>query len=85
LTFHLDITSFASKIQLSFSLGHFWELISSPYTVSPSSSSFQIRCIRWVLVAHTCNPSYSGGKDQEILNSRPVGDLIWKIPNIEKD
>jgi hypothetical protein len=24
-----------------------------------------------VLVAHTCNPSYSGGRDQEDYNSRP--------------
>jgi hypothetical protein len=26
----------------------------------------------WVLVAHTCNPSYSGGRDQENLDSKPA-------------
>jgi hypothetical protein len=24
----------------------------------------------WVLVAHACNPSYSGGRDQEALSSK---------------
>jgi hypothetical protein len=26
----------------------------------------------WALVAHTCNPSYSGGRDQEDLGSKPT-------------
>jgi hypothetical protein len=26
----------------------------------------------WALVAHTCNPSYSGGRDQEDLGSKPA-------------
>jgi hypothetical protein len=26
----------------------------------------------WVLLAHTCNPSYSGGRDQEDCSSRPA-------------
>jgi hypothetical protein len=26
----------------------------------------------WELVAHTCNPSYSGGRDQEGCGSRPI-------------
>jgi hypothetical protein len=26
----------------------------------------------WVLVAHTCNPSYSGDKDQEDCGSKPA-------------
>jgi hypothetical protein len=26
----------------------------------------------WVLVAHTCNPSYSGGRDQEDDDSKPA-------------
>jgi hypothetical protein len=26
----------------------------------------------WALVAHTCNPSYSGGRDQEDHSSKPV-------------
>jgi hypothetical protein len=30
----------------------------------------QQRCLSWVLVAHICNPSYSGGRDQEDHGSR---------------
>jgi hypothetical protein len=26
----------------------------------------------WVLIAHTCNPSYSGGRDQEDCGSTPA-------------
>jgi hypothetical protein len=26
----------------------------------------------WVLVAHACNPSYSGGRDQENHGSKPA-------------
>jgi hypothetical protein len=26
----------------------------------------------WVLVAHACNPSYSGGSDQEDSGSKPA-------------
>jgi hypothetical protein len=26
----------------------------------------------WVLVAHTCKPSYSGGRDQEDLGLKPA-------------
>jgi hypothetical protein len=38
----------------------------------------------WALVAHACNPSYSGGRDQEDHNSRQAQanssqDLISKI------
>jgi hypothetical protein len=40
----------------------------------------------WALVAHTCNPSYSGGRDQEDHNLKPVWannsqDPISKISN----
>jgi hypothetical protein len=40
----------------------------------------------WVLVAHTCNPSYSGGRDQEDQGLKPawannLQDPIWKMPN----
>jgi hypothetical protein len=28
--------------------------------------------ISWALVAHVCNPSYSGGRDQEDHSSRPA-------------
>jgi hypothetical protein len=39
-----------------------------------------------VLVAHACNPSYTGGRDQEDLGSKPawansLRDPIWKTPN----
>jgi hypothetical protein len=42
-----------------------------------------------VPVAHTSNPSYSGGRDQEDLSSRPAQanssrDPISKIPNTKK-
>jgi hypothetical protein len=26
----------------------------------------------WVLLAHACNPGYSGGRDQEDLSSKPA-------------
>jgi hypothetical protein len=29
------------------------------------------RC--WALVVHTCNPSYSGGRDQEDCGLKPAG------------
>jgi hypothetical protein len=40
-------------------------------------------------VAHACNPSYLGSRDQEDFGLRPVqenssGDLISKIPNTKK-
>jgi hypothetical protein len=32
-----------------------------------------LRChASWVPVAHTCNPSYSGGRDQEDQGSKPA-------------
>jgi hypothetical protein len=39
----------------------------------------------WAPVAHTCNPSYSGGRDQEDHSSKPAWkntsqDPILKIP-----
>jgi hypothetical protein len=30
----------------------------------------------WVLVAHVYNPSYSGGREQENLSSRPAQELF---------
>jgi hypothetical protein len=41
------------------------------------------------MVAHTCNPSYSGGRDQEDLSLKPaqensLRDPILKIPNRRK-
>jgi hypothetical protein len=47
-----------------------------------------IRVLRhgWALVAHACNPSYLGGRDQEDHGSRlaqanSLCDAILKIPN----
>jgi hypothetical protein len=42
-----------------------------------------------VLVAHTCNPSYTGGRDQEDLCLKPAwADSLWdpisKIPNAKR-
>jgi hypothetical protein len=42
-----------------------------------------------VLAAHTCNPTYSGGRDQEDHSSKParensLRDPILKILNIQK-
>jgi hypothetical protein len=39
-----------------------------------------------VLVAHTCNPSDLGGRDQEDcpIQSQPWQDLILKIPNTKQ-
>jgi hypothetical protein len=43
----------------------------------------------WAPVAHTCNPSYSGGRDQEDRGSKPAPangflDPISKIPNTKR-
>jgi hypothetical protein len=42
-----------------------------------------------VQVAHTCNPSYSGGRDQEDCSLKPAGanssqDPISKTPNTKR-
>jgi hypothetical protein len=31
---------------------------------------------RWVLVAHACNTSYSGGRDQEDCGLKPAGQIV---------
>jgi hypothetical protein len=37
------------------------------------------------LVAHTCNPRYSGGRDQEDHSSKPVHKILsWKKPSQKK-
>jgi hypothetical protein len=46
--------------------------------------------IAHVPVAHTCNPSYSGGRDQEDHGSKPAWtnssqDPILKTPITQKD
>jgi hypothetical protein len=30
----------------------------------------------WALVAHTCNPIYSGGRDQEDRSSKPAWETV---------
>jgi hypothetical protein len=46
--------------------------------------------MKWALVAHTCNPSYSGGRDQEDLGqteptrANSSQDPSSKTPNTEK-
>jgi hypothetical protein len=37
-----------------------------------SSSVIKSHFFCWAPVAHVCNPSYSGGRDQEDLGSKPV-------------
>jgi hypothetical protein len=49
-------------------------------------SSFNDKGYCWVLVAHACNPSYSGGRVQEDRGSKPavassLRESILKIPN----
>jgi hypothetical protein len=38
------------------------------------------RKMYWVLVAHICNPSYSGGRDQEDCGSKPGQANNWRDP-----
>jgi hypothetical protein len=45
--------------------------------------------LSWVLVAHNCNPSYSGSRDQEDRGLKPPQanssrDPISKIPDTKK-
>jgi hypothetical protein len=61
------------------------------HCTSPAQEKPQIQKSKydWELVAHACNPSYSGGRDQEDHSSKPVlanssGDPISKIFNTEK-
>jgi hypothetical protein len=35
-------------------------------------------------VAHACNPSYSGGRDQENFGSKPARENSFKRPYLEK-
>jgi hypothetical protein len=37
-----------------------------------TKSAAQRNKLGWVLVAHTCNPSYSEGRDQEDCGSKPA-------------
>jgi hypothetical protein len=47
------------------------------------------KCTSQVLVAHTCNPSYSGGRDQEdgsskLTQTNSLRDPIMKKPFTQK-
>jgi hypothetical protein len=37
-----------------------------------------------VLVAHACNPSYSGGRDQENHSLNPAQQVVWEILSQKK-
>jgi hypothetical protein len=39
---------------------------------------------RWALVAHACNPSYSGGRDQEDHGSKPAPANSSQNPILKK-
>jgi hypothetical protein len=38
----------------------------------------------WVLVAHACNPSYSGGRDQKDCSSKPAQANSFQDPISKK-
>jgi hypothetical protein len=38
----------------------------------------------WVLVAHSCNPSYSGGRNQEDRGTKPAQAIISARPCLKK-
>jgi hypothetical protein len=47
------------------------------------------KCKSQVLVAHTCNPGYSGGRDQENCGlkstwANSLRDLSWKMLNTKQ-
>jgi hypothetical protein len=37
----------------------------------------------WASVAYACNPSYSGGRDQEDHGSKPVQANSWQAPTLK--
>jgi hypothetical protein len=41
--------------------------------------------VGWVLVAHACNPSYSGGRDQEDQGSKPDGQIVLETLSRKKN
>jgi hypothetical protein len=65
-------------------------LVVEPLNIFPSSLfNFKILCQGLGISAHTCNPSYSGGRDQEDPGSKPAcaeksRDPILKTPNTKK-
>jgi hypothetical protein len=47
------------------------EALSLNFSTAKKSFS-KFLCSSWALVANTCEPSYSGGRDQEDLGSNPA-------------
>jgi hypothetical protein len=55
------------------------------YFISLSSGyGFKIVHMSWAPVAHVCNPSYSGGRDQEDRSSKPAWANRSSRPYLEK-
>jgi hypothetical protein len=48
----------------------------APGTPLPTTLSQRIQKTLQMLGGHTCNPSYSGGRDQEELNSKPALRIV---------
>jgi hypothetical protein len=42
------------------------------------------KCTDWAPVAHTCNPSYSGGRDHEDHSSKPGRTKFLQDPFLKK-
>jgi hypothetical protein len=73
---------------------HLFPLQAKGLQCSSNSSSLTLVLLKAVVrsqapVAHTCNPSYSGGRDQEDHSWKPVeanssGDSLSKIPNTKQ-
>jgi hypothetical protein len=69
ILFHFVLNTFYALLEIS----------------SLNMSYLKVLASAWVLVAHTCNPSYSGGRDQEDHGSKPAranssGDPTSKKP-----
>jgi hypothetical protein len=52
------------------------------YTKEGLQDMVRVQFLSWALVAHACNPSYSGDRDQEDWGSKP--DPILKKPIAKK-
>jgi hypothetical protein len=49
------------------------------------ANKFMKECSSQVPVAHACNPSYSGGRDQEDQGSKPNPGKQFMTPYLEKN
>jgi hypothetical protein len=50
----------------------------------PCSHQFSKFNVSWVSVAYTCNPSYSGGRNQKDHGSKPVWARPYLIKTLHK-